>query len=76
MIKKYYECTCDFCGCVINHYPDVRPTKEDFEEIGAVVYGRKIFCDVRCLSNYRHDLTVSRVGNLKQFQPGKTFERK
>lgn len=76
MIKKFYECTCDYCGRVINHYPDIRPTKEDFKEIGAVVYGRKIFCDNRCLANYRHDLTEIRVGNLKQFQPGKRFERK
>ena len=55
MIKRYYECTCDYCGSVINHYPDIKPSKGDFEEIGAVVSGRKIFCDKQCLENYRHD---------------------
>lgn len=76
MIEKFYECTCDYCGSVINHFPQVRPSKEDFEEIGAKVYVKKIFCDEECLANYRHDLTEARVGNLKQFQPGKTFKRK
>ena len=74
MIQRFYECTCDYCGSVINHYT-FSPSQADLEDIGAVVKGRKMFCDEKCYGNYRHDLTVNRAANLKQFAHGKSFER-
>ena len=75
MIKKWYECTCDYCGNVIVHLP-YKPDASDIQEYGGIMYGKKMFCDDSCYQNYKHDLIVSRVGNLKQFAPGKRFERK
>ena len=75
MIKKFYGVDCDFCGSVIDYCPGIRPTKEYIESTGAVVIGRKHFCCQNCADNYMHDLTVARVGNLKQFAPGKKFKR-
>lgn len=76
MYRKIYECVCDYCHQGITHWHDRKPTKEELEEIGAVVDGPHIFCDEECRQEYRHYVTVTRCGNLKQFQPGKKFERK
>ena len=75
MITKLYECTCDYCGNVIKHFMYLRPTKEDFIKLGAVVHGKKIFCDERCYADYNHDANIRRAQNLKQIREGKTTKR-
>lgn len=75
MIQKWYECSCDYCGNVIARF-SYKPDASDIQEYCGVMYGKKIFCSKSCYQNYKHDLTVIRVGNLKQFQPGKSSIRK
>ena len=67
MIRKWYECTCDYCGNALIHLP-YKPTVTDFQANDIIVCGNKIFCDKECLQNYKHDITLKRVGNLKQYQ--------
>lgn len=74
MIKKWYECECDYCRNIIVHLP-YRPNKADIEEYGGIMSGKKIFCNEECFQNYKHDLIVTRVGNLKQFQPYRKSKR-
>lgn len=37
MIKKWYEVSCDKCGCTINHYPNNKPTPTELRKDGVVV---------------------------------------
>ncbi len=75
MYKTIYQCCCDFCGQVITQTYGKKPTEEELKDIGAVVLGRRVFCDEECKQEWKHYVTVSRCGNLKQFQPGKPFKR-
>lgn len=76
MLKRIYEIYCDYCGRFLG-YAETKPTNDQYRKIiGVMVIKNKIFCDENCASEYAHDLTVKRVSNLKQFAPGKSFERK
>lgn len=52
MISKWYEVTCDSCGCGLNHYALNKPTKQMLKDDGFVVKGDKVFCDINCLRKY------------------------
>ena len=66
MIERWYEVTCDYCGSVINHYIDRKPTREEIEEDGGVTTGTKQFCCKECWGNWNHDRQERIYGNLKQ----------
>ena len=34
MIKKWYEVSCDLCGCVLNNFPNLKPTPTDLRRYG------------------------------------------
>lgn len=37
MIKKWYEVSCDMCGCRLNHYAYLKPTSTDLRRNGIKV---------------------------------------
>lgn len=52
MIQKWYEVSCDYCGCAVNHYT-YRPTATDLRKDGIKVVWRNgkllAFCD-KCIT--------------------------
>lgn len=66
MIEKWYEVTCDYCGCVINHFIGRRPTDDEIKEIGGYTTPTKQFCDYQCFSNWYHDKQEKKYLNLRQ----------
>jgi len=48
MITRWYEVGCDYCGTVINHYIQSKPSNEQLREIGAVLRKGKIYCSTEC----------------------------
>ena len=67
MVRRFYEAICDYCSRGIDYWPH-RPTAEELEEVGAVVRGRKVYCNAECEANATHDAVLARVGNLKQYR--------
>lgn len=53
MIEKWYEVSCDLCGQVVNHYIGNKPTKEELNEDGAVLYKTFIFCCEDCYNKFK-----------------------
>lgn len=37
MIKKWYEVSCDMCGCRLNHYANLKPTPTNLRRDGIKV---------------------------------------
>lgn len=75
MISRIYEIRCDYCGRLLGYSKD-RPTNEQIrKQLGAIVVGQRHFCQESCAADANHDAAVKRAGNLKQFAPGKKFER-
>ena len=64
MIQRWYEVTCDYCGCGINHYAVRKPTKEMLEADGAVCTATKQFCSDECYANWQHDRQERQYTNL------------
>ena len=75
MVKRYWEITCDYCGRILGRNEYFRPRPDQCSDV-AFVKGKHVFCNANCASEYSHDLTVKHASNLKQFAPGKSFERK
>lgn len=48
MITKWYEVTCDYCGNVLNHYIDIKPSDKELKDDGFYVKGHKHFCNINC----------------------------
>lgn len=64
MIQRWYEVTCDYCGCGINHYAVGKPTREMLEEDGIVCTATKQFCSDECYANWQHDRLERQHMNL------------
>lgn len=64
MIQKWYKVTCDYCGCVINHYIGKKPTKGELEADGALCSASKQFCNDKCFACWQHDMQEKRYLNL------------
>ncbi len=76
MLRRIYEIRCDYCGRLLGYSCD-KPTPEQIrKQLGAMVIGKRHFCQESCAADAQHDTSVKRAGNLKQFAPGKSFERK
>ena len=67
MIRIYYQVYCDYCSRTIDNWLH-RPTLQEIAGVGAVVRGRKVYCNEDCEANANHDATLARVGNLKQYR--------
>jgi len=67
MIRIYYEAICDYCNKGIDYWHR-RPTLDEVAAVGAVVEGRKVYCNAECAANAKHDAVLARVGNLKQYR--------
>ena len=37
MIQKWYDVSCDLCGCGLNHYAGIKPTPTDLRKDGIKV---------------------------------------
>jgi hypothetical protein len=37
MIQKWYDVSCDLCGCGLNHYAGLKPTPTDLRKDGIKV---------------------------------------
>ena len=49
MIQKYYEISCDFCGCAIGHYSMSKELAFSMaEDDGMITEKGKHYCDIRC----------------------------
>lgn len=76
MIRRYWLVFCDYCGREMKFNGNTKPTDKELEECGIVVHGPQThYCNERCAADANHDAAIKRAGNLKQFQPGKLFER-
>lgn len=76
MLRRIYEIRCDYCGRLLGYSKD-SPTDEQIrKQLGAIVVGKRHFCQESCAADANHDAAIKRAGNLKQFAPGKRFERK
>ena len=77
MIRRYWIITCDYCGREFRFNGSTKPSDQELRDAGMIVHGlKRHFCNCKCAAEYNHDVSVNRAGNLKQFQPGKEFERK
>ena len=76
MIRRYWIVTCNYCGREYRFNGSTKPADHELKESGIVVHGQQTHLCAGCVADYSHDLAIKRAGNLKQFQPGKTFERK
>jgi hypothetical protein len=77
MIRRHWIVTCDYCGREHRFDGNTKPTDQTLKDAGIAVRGLNLhFCNDNCAADYSHDVQLKRAGNLKQFQPGKTFERK
>ena len=76
MIRRYWIVNCDYCGREYRFNGSTKPQDNELKESGIVVRGLQTHLCEKCIGDYTHDLSVNRAGNLKQFQPGKQFERK
>ena len=61
MVTKWYEVSCDNCGCGITHVRSV--SKEELRAYGVVVSGKKHFCSSECLREFK---LRAKVGNSKE----------
>lgn len=50
MIEKWYEVSCDQCGCGITHTRS--SSKEELRLYGVIVRGRRHFCSSLCLQEW------------------------
>lgn len=66
MIYRYYELRCDYCGCVINHYPIRKPDNELLRKEGILHTSTKQFCSDECFANWNHDRQAKQYFNLRQ----------
>lgn len=76
MIRRYWIVTCNYCGLEYRFNGSTKPTDAELREAGITVSGLSVHLCKNCEADYSHDLALKRAGNLKQFQPGKLFERK
>ena len=76
MLKRYWIVTCDYCGREFRFNGSTKPTDSELRNNRIVVHGIITHLCKNCEADYSHDLALKRAGNLKQFQPGKLFERK
>lgn len=74
MVKRYWEITYDYCGRILGR-ADYHIRPDDCANL-LFVRGKHVFCNANCAAGFEHDKTLKRVGNLKQFQPGKSSTRK
>ena len=75
MIRRYWIVTCDYCGREYRFNGSTKPTDAELREAGLTVSGLSVHLCEKCRDDYFHDKNVKRAGNLKQFQPGKKFNR-
>ena len=76
MIRRHWIVTCNYCGREHRFNGNTKPTDQQLKESGIIIgSAQKHFCNEKCESEWHHDMIVYRVGNLKQFQPGKIFEK-
>ena len=76
MIRRFWIVKCDYCGREYRFNGSTKPQDHELKESGIVVRGQQTHLCEKCVGDYTHDLAVNRAGNLKQFQPGKSFMRK
>lgn len=76
MIRRYWIVTCDYCGREHRFNGNTKPSDQQLKEAGLIVLGpNRHFCSENCAADRNHEIAINRAGNLKQFQPGKEFER-
>ena len=66
MIQRWYELTCDYCGCGINHYIAHKPNRDRLEADRVVCTATKQFCSEKCLAEWNHDRQAKQYMNLRQ----------
>lgn len=63
MIEKWYEVTCDYCNWALNHYIGNKPTREELEDDGFIVYKGMVFCGEECFENWKKE---NKLNTLKK----------
>lgn len=53
MIRKWYEVSCDRCGCAEHFGGSLESVKRQATEVGWIVVGRLTFCTESCMQR-RH----------------------
>ena len=57
MITKWYEISCDECGCACIYQGSFKSAEEQFEDDGGIVIKRKHYCD-KCKKEVEEDVSM------------------
>ena len=48
MIRKYYEISCDLCGCGVHFRGSALSAERQFKSLGGIIINKKHYCDKYC----------------------------